>query len=525
MAIVDRFGSLMRRDVRTLAAATTLLALVPSGCGSGATDPTIARDDLAPIVTSTQASAGVPHDVTHPGSVDSIAIAGPGSGSALSTQSVPAPTPSGASGALQPESQTTSSAAPTLAVHVQPGTRYLVDDNGEPFLMLGDAAWSLIAELDRDEIDEYITSRRGLGFNTILVSLIEHRFSSDPPNDAAGDPPFTTPGDFSTPNEAYFEWADWVLQRLSDAGFIVLLTPDYAGWDGGDEGWWQEMSSSGTEALNQYGRFVGNRYAHLNNIIWVNGGDYAPPDSRLFQFVQRGIAETDPGALQTAHLVPDNPPRTYWAGASWLDLDNIYTYGPVADAAMSAYRESSLPYFLIESAYENEHDTSTQDLRTQAYQAVLTGAMGHVFGNNPIWHFSGPGLFDAPLTWQEALNESGSTSMAAIARFMTSIDWWKLEPDIDGKFLVDGVDSGRKRIAAALADDRTWGVAYLPTTRRIAVNLGELRGVGAHLTWYDPSTGQAAWETDIDDDGIVDLEPPESNASKDDDWILVLTGA
>ena len=58
----------------------------------------------------------------------------------------------------------------------------------------------------------------------------------------------------------------------------------------------------------------------------------------------------------------------------------------------------------IESAYENEHEATEQRLRTQAYQAVLSGAAGQIFGNNPIWHFSSGGLYQAPVTWQQALH-------------------------------------------------------------------------------------------------------------------------
>ncbi len=49
---------------------------------------------------------------------------------------------------------------------------------------------------------------------------------------------------------------------------------------------------------------------------------------------------------------------------------------------------------MIESAYENDgfNPQTPTRMRTQAYQAILGGSTGHVFGNNPIWHFDGPGL-------------------------------------------------------------------------------------------------------------------------------------
>jgi hypothetical protein len=49
-----------------------------------------------------------------------------------------------------------------------------------------------------------------LGRHTIIISLINVGGSglAHAPNDCNGDPPFTTPSDFSTPNEAYFAYAD-----------------------------------------------------------------------------------------------------------------------------------------------------------------------------------------------------------------------------------------------------------------------------------------------------------------------------
>ena len=60
---------------------------------------------------------------------------------------------------------------------VGPGERYLVDAAGRPFLIHGDTAWSLIAQLTREDVELYLDDRRARGFNTILVNLIESRFA------------------------------------------------------------------------------------------------------------------------------------------------------------------------------------------------------------------------------------------------------------------------------------------------------------------------------------------------------------
>lgn len=406
-------------------------------------------------------------------------------------------------------------------LHVEGGARQLWGADGKPFLISGDTAWSMITELDKSELETYLANRKRLGFNTVLVELIEHRFSSHAPKNAFGDAPFKRAGDFSQPNEAYFAYADWVLQRLSDEGFLVLLTPDYAGWEGNSDGWWEEMKANGPDVLRAYGRFVGSRYAKFDNIIWVNGGDYNPPDKTLIEAVRQGISEADPDALQTAHLTPDEPPREVLSGTTWLDLDNVYTYEPVYDSALAAYRGSSMPFFLMESSYENEHNSSTRSLRTQAYHALLAGATGHVFGNNPIWHFDGPGIFDAPTGWREALDGAGSQSMAGIARLMGSLEWWQLRPSIDQPLLVDGLQAGGTRAAAALSADGSWGMVYVPTERTISLNLGQLAGTGASITWYDASTGIATFQAQLGK-GMVSVKTPGKNAGGDSDWVAIV---
>ena len=77
-----------------------------------------------------------------------------------------------------------------------------MDQTGAPFLVQGDAAWSLISGLTNEEAEKYLEDRRSKGFNSVIVNLIEHQFRG--PVDRYGQNPFTVPGDFSTPNEKYF---------------------------------------------------------------------------------------------------------------------------------------------------------------------------------------------------------------------------------------------------------------------------------------------------------------------------------
>ncbi len=415
------------------------------------------------------------------------------------------------------------------AVHfplrAEPGKRYLEDSDGRPFFIQGDSAWSLIAELTESEADLYLRARKARGFNTILVNLLEHRFASKAPANIRGEPPFTHAGDFTTPNEAYFAHAERILKRACELGFLVLLTPSYAGYGGGAEGWYPEMKENGPARLREYGEFLGQRFRHLDNIIWVEGGDYNPPDKDLVRAIADGIRTYDPKALHTAHGAPESAALDYWSGEPWLAINNVYTYGPVfADSLAQYERPEKMPFFLMESTYEGEHDADATRIRTQAYQAILSGASGQIFGNNPIWHFSGPGLYDVPIDWKQALDSPGARSMQVLHDLVSATKWWLLEPDIKSRFLVSGQGTEKQRAVAAVARDGSFALTYVPSGRLFNLDLSRLSGGHIDASWVDPSTGQS---TAVAGSPFAPSRqtflPPQTNQSGYADWVLQLT--
>jgi hypothetical protein len=58
-------------------------------------------------------------------------------------------------------------ASAAFPLTTKPGKRYLEDADGKPFLVHGDTAWSLIADLRREDVERYLDDRRARGFNTI----------------------------------------------------------------------------------------------------------------------------------------------------------------------------------------------------------------------------------------------------------------------------------------------------------------------------------------------------------------------
>lgn len=404
-------------------------------------------------------------------------------------------------------------AAPSIApstapgrwpLRVHPSRRCLAGANGQPFLLHGEAAWSLIGETTREDAERYLTDRAQRGFNTILVSLIEFYYSRNAPANAYGDAPFLDGADFVAPNEAYFAHADWIIARARELGFSLLITPAYLGYGGGPDGWHHSMLREGPTVLRRYGAFVGARYRAFDNIVWVNGGDYAPPNRDIVRAVAEGIRSAAPDALMTAHCMPEQSARDYWEGEPWLDFDTVYTYNDVGPPVRASYaREPAKPVILFESAYENEHDAGGERVRRQAYEALLNGACGQIYGNNPIWHFDGPGVFPAPTNWQAQLDSPGARSMAHLKALFDRLPWWDLTPDSS---FAEG-----PRLAAA--SSAAQGVIYLAEGG--AVTLAQAPRAAR---WFDPSNGE-----ERNARSGRTLSAPPQNAAGERDWVLLVT--
>ncbi|HXH50218.1 MAG TPA: glycoside hydrolase family 140 protein [Terriglobia bacterium] len=407
---------------------------------------------------------------------------------------------------------------------VSSNNRYLADADNIPFLLQGDAAWSLIVTLGKAEASEYLQNRREKGFNTILVNLIEYKFSKNPPRNREGEAPFTTTGDFSTPNERYFAHADWILREASENGIYVLLAPIYLGYKGTDEGWMEELMALSLEKCLEYGRYLGRRYSDFDNIIWVMGGDRNPESAlERVDLIAMGVKEHDSRHLFTAHCAPENDAAERYGEGGWLNFNTVYTYELVHPRLYEAYhRNPAEPFILIESSYEGEHNASEVQIRRQAYWSILCGGFGHVFGNNPIWHFDGPGLFPVKETWRQAMDLPGSVGMKHWGNLFRSRKWHELIPDEKHEVVVKGLGEfrGLDYLAAANTADGSTVIVYMPTSRAITVDMSKLSGSKATAWWFDPRSGGASDAGAFATQGLHAFSPPGPG-----DWVLVVDDA
>lgn len=446
------------------------------------------------------------------------------------------------------------SAAPghfyAFPLRVSKNGRYLVDREDKPFRIQGDSAQSLIVNLTYAEAQSYFSDRQAKGFNTINVNLLEHKFGINAPANRRKDAPFTKPGDFSTPNEAYFAFADSIIDLAASNGMLLSLAPMYLGYGGGEEGWWKELNSSTNtlEVCFAFGQYLGNRYKNRRNIFWVIGGDYLPPsgsegEHRLHALME-GIKSSGDAHLWAGDWNAPSISTDERMFASEMDLNAVYTSGTKArpgityDEARVAYEYSPHhPAYLKETGYEDERwvPGDAASVRKYEYWAILEGCTeGGFFGNRDIWEFatadwwSGFSFGHGP--WQNALNSRGTLDMVRFGQLLDSLPWYDLVPSGSAgmkTLLTQAAKDGQPdHIAAAATIDRKVLVAYDPESENITVDMAQLKG-SLRARWFDPTSGRT---TEIPGNpllgkGTHDFVPPGRNSAGEKDWVLILRPA
>ena len=407
--------------------------------------------------------------------------------------------------------------------------RYLRNQQMTPHFLLGDSAWSLIAQLSLADAKVYMADRRARGFNALLVSIIEHNYATNAPQNANGDTPFTGTT-FTTPREAYFAHVDNVLRAAAAFGITVLLDALYLGYDLND-GWGQEVIAASTADMTSWGQFVGNRYKNFKNIIWVVGGDTDPTSvASKVRACANGIRDYDKWHLFTSHNGRPSLGTTPWSGSdTWLNLNNIYCDDKPYLQASSAY-SGTLPFFMIEAGYENDtqYGLSVQGLRAQAYWAWLAGACGYIFGNCPLWSLSATPGYCANTSytdWHSVLNTAGAQDMTRFNNFVNTFAWYVVVPDTAHTTLTSGYGtSGQADYATcARVADGALVLIYMPTNRTMTVDMTKLRGTTT-ARWFDPTNGTYAADaaSPLSNTGTHNFSRAAANSGGANDWVLVL---
>ena len=412
---------------------------------------------------------------------------------------------------------------------VDPGGRYLVDRRGNPFLIIGDAPQALMVNASVGEAEILLANRASHGFNTVWIMLVCNAYSGGRADASTFDglTPFTAGSDLTTPREAYFARCDEIIRAAAGHGLNVILDPVDTG------GFMPVLRQNGLEKCRAYGRYLGNRYADFDNIVWMSGSDFqswrTASDNALVKAVAEGIRETDSRHVHTLQL--DYFVSSSLDNGAWADLVTLnaaYTYYPAYAEVLEGYnRTPAVPVFLIESDYEGENGADAERLRRQEYWSLLSGACGHVFGNAYVW--------PVRTGWQSNLDTPGVVQFGYCRDLFASRPWQTLVPDQSHDLVTAGYGtywsggtpssgiSQNDYVAAAATPDGKLAIVYIPTSRSITVDLARLAG-GVTARWYDPTTGAAQTITGspFPNSGPRNFTTPRPHPDGAGDWVLIL---
>ena len=464
----------------------------------------------------------------------------------------------------------TASGLAAFPVQYSANEKYLVDQNGMPFPIMGRTAW-FITSVSMTDYHTFIDDTAARGYDAIELHVVNHDpRGNKPPFNGNGDAPFLkrldganwngslTYGDinkeapdFSTPNEAYWNFVDGLLTYCEGKGILVFLFPAYVGFQGGDQGWMKEMVANGATKLQFYGGWIATRYRKQKNLVWMMGGDKGSFDagqSNMENALLSGLksvtgeqsiyfsAEWDSGMIATDQVT--------FGGA--MTLNGVYSFtGDVNRLGCKAYLHRPIePAFLLEEPYDEEgpdgnhaNPSATQPVRRFQWWGWLSATAGYISGNGYVWPFRPPAWYDfwRPRTrdWRDHLDTQGSRDMARLNAFMRSIAWYQLIPSgLNGMrtlIAAGGGSSVRSNdyVAAAATSDGTLFVAYIPSahTGAITVDMTGISG-SSQACWFDPTSGGYK---DIAD-GLAGTStrvftPPGHNSAGDSDWVLMIAAA
>ena len=224
--------------------------------------------------------------------------------------------------------------SPAYPLKVSADHRYLVDQNNQPTFLIGDAPHCLLTMMWETNAAAWLNNRGTNGYNALWVEILAGNYVGGR-SDASmldGTKPFTnyisgSVYDLTTPNPVYFNHVDRVVNWAGTNGITILL-------DAVETGDWTAVClANGSNKCRAYGRYLGDRYKGVTNIIWIVGNDFStwttPTNDIVVSAVARGILERDTNHLNTVELynssVGTDDTNSF---AQFITINPVYYYYP-----------------------------------------------------------------------------------------------------------------------------------------------------------------------------------------------------
>lgn len=397
--------------------------------------------------------------------------------------------------------------------------RYFLRASGAPFLWIGDTWWNWTKEKIRfSSFQTLVDDRAAKGFNVGQLFIPGNAFS--PSASLHSD-------NYETIDTDHAKAVDRMLGYANSKGIAVMVVP-----------WWTKGRSDldseiGRDQMKRWWRYVVHRWAAYD-VIWCLAGEYnAANYGGLPLSFWKELGELVQSEDLYQHMISiHNTPPTHAGGLAapqWHTGEVLHREAWMAfnqtQTAHGRWRNEMVP-IVIRDAYQKRPakpivDTdpwfefipeaaTAHDVRFAAWSALLSGAAGHTYGGGHIWRAYLPEAPEDPFSvWpydpsfeDDTLDYAGARSMAVLAKFMLSLDWWRLEPRPE--LITDYPDP-----FCASIGDREF-VIYLRWGGSPKFDLrNEDPSAAYQATWINPATGAVEATSTYQGGGMRFLKAPE----------------
>lgn len=424
-------------------------------------------------------------------------------------------------------------------IKVAEGGRYFVYQDGTPFFYLGDTHWFMPHErfaasnvIGVDSQFKYIVDKRVAQNFTVYQSepiMVEHIGDDE---EAVYD--LTS---FDQNDLKGFWNLDRKFQYIADCGMVhanaeLVFSACMAG------------KAFTLEYIKKLVRYWVARYSAYP-VLWTTaqevdayGYGFQSPDEpaenyKNWVLVAELTYEMDPYKHPiTAHMGCKVKESTFhtlpchsWFGLQWsYERNEEFPF----DDFKEQWAYTTKPIVLYEGRYDGYWETNYTWTRSQGYTSWLLGMYGHGYGVNGIWndiyHKNDVGCAMSgregwiEQSWYEGANSPGGEYMQLMAKFFSTLDWWKLIPRFDDQNWFSP-EEGCFYVLASDSGDTF--VAYLYNETQTAGTIGNMYPKHEYtVKWYDIRTGEyidSGTQRASEDGRMKIIKKPDEK-----DWILLV---
>ena len=448
--------------------------------------------------------------------------------------------------------------SPMQKLEVSDNKRFLVKEDGTPFVWIGDTLW-VWQKLTLSEIEEYLLKRKEQGLNIVQVRLAGR------PNDrtfnSEGEAPFLAKnrhGQYvlTKPNPKYWSYMDKMIEKFAE--HEIYLAPVLM-WG---HHWLLEKREE--DELYRYAKWVGHRYRDAKHIIWMTlgEGNHGGVCKPKVMAAINGLRDGDTGnKLITIHAAARMGTSTdfhheldfnTWQTSQWCaptDLTfgakegNWWTEEGQGDLsvweviARDYNRQPTKPVIDAEAWYEGPsreppenveelkpkprefgqgYPSQSYHVRRRAYFTVFAGAFGHTYGAHGLWIVNR----EEQPTWREAMEYPGTDQMQYLGRLLKSKPALTRIPD--QSMIVGGQsNSYNSHIQATRDANGSYAFVYVADGHEFSLDLTGMSGSKVIARWYSPRDGKNTDIGTIERTRYVSFHPP-GTPHFTNDWVLVL---